>query len=235
MYRRQREKDRRRPLPVTRSLASISEGEWYEGIVQKTRENGAFVSIGAEVDGFVHAKDISDSEFVDARTLRRGEALSVCVKFVDVDRKVLSLSAIPYERTDAYLSATNSKGLMDFAIDVKVHNATIIRTTKYAAFVDIGAKVPAYLHYADIGLEPRMRVGGPREPILQPRPGLQIDECWIKDIEFARHRVRITTIPPDLRDDPHINPPPKPEYLKYLQYQQHRDSPPHPDDDYHYF
>ena len=36
----------------------------------------------------------------------------------------------------------------------------------YGAFVDVGARVPAYLHVADIGLLPRTKVGAARVPRL---------------------------------------------------------------------
>ena len=73
---------------------------------------------------------------------------------------------------------------------------------RYAAFVDVGAAVPAYLHVADIGLLPRTRVGAARVPRLKlEAPGQTIDACWVKAVDIARDRIRLTLLPPEDRDD----------------------------------
>lgn len=197
-------------LPVTRT--NFTQGEWLEGVVRKVRHNGAFVSVGGENEGFLHAKDVSDAEFVDdaTRVLRPGDMVQVCVKAAD--GVSLSLSMIPLESTESYLAEHNDLQVDDFAVDSALEDVKIIRVTPFAAFVDIGCVVPAYLHVKDIGLLPQKRVGAKREPIIQPEPGLRIDRCWVKSVDIARNRIRITSIPPELRDDPHINPPTKYRY-----------------------
>lgn len=203
------------PLPLTRPLAALRRGEWLDGVVRKTRTNGAFVTVGTEIDGFLHVKDVSETEFIaDADdALNRGDHIQVCVKWVDPAAASLALSMIPLERTDSYLASRYSLLPADFTVDQHLKNATIMRVTRYAAFLDVGCKVPGYLHVADIGLKPRTKIGAKREPIVSPRPGLTIASCWVKSVDFQRNRIRITCIPPHLRDDPSIKPPPKDRYF----------------------
>lgn len=216
MRRRTTARDKKpRALPLTRSLASLRQGEWLEGVVRKTRTNGAFVTVGTEIDGFLHVKDLSETKFVDDAdvALKRGDQIKVCVKWADPATTSLALSMIPLERTDSYLAARYSLTPADFTIDQHLENATILRVTPFAAFLDVGCTVPAYLHVADIGLKPRTRIGAKREPIVSPQPGLTITSCWVKSVDCERKRIRVTCIPPHLRDDPSIKSLPKRPYF----------------------
>lgn len=194
-------------LDVTTSLADLQPGQWLDGVVRKTRPNGAFVTVGAETDGFLHAKDVSETEFIEdcSRALQPGDRIRVCVKWAT--NSTLALSVVPLRQTHL---AHNELDIRDFQVDQAIQDAVVVRCTPYAAFLDVGCTTPAYLHVADIGLKPRMRIGAPREPIISPRPGLTVPTCWIKAIDLGRNRLRVTCIPPHLRDDPHIKPPPKP-------------------------
>ena len=51
-------------LVQTRALASLQQGEWFEGVVRVIKPHGAWVSIGTEIDGFMHVRDLSNTEFV---------------------------------------------------------------------------------------------------------------------------------------------------------------------------
>ena len=189
------------PLVEAASLENATTGEWFSGVVRAVKPHGAWVSIGSEVDGFVHCRDMSDTAFIDdARAaLRAGDEVDCCVKGADAAKRVLSLSLLQVEAPEV---AANRKAVKAFAVDDVLEAVPVTRVTEFAAYVDIGATVPAYLHVADIGLLPRSKVGAPRVPRLKlETPGQIIDRAWVKSVDIARDRVRLTLVPPDLRDD----------------------------------
>ena len=89
-------------------------------------------------------------------------------------------------------------------MDERLEDVVVTRVTPHAGFVDVGARVPAYLHVADIGLLPRRKVGAARVPRLKlEAPGQSIQECWVKAVDVGRDRLRLTLVPPGPeRDDP---------------------------------
>ena len=142
---------------------------------------------------------MSATDFVDdpAKLLRVGQAVDACVKAADATKRVLSLSLLQVEPP--------KEGLLrvaDFSVDQKLENVVVERVTPYAAFVDVGAAVPAYLHVADIGLLPRTKIGAARIPRLRlEAPGQVIAEAWVKAVDLARNRIRLTLLAPGDRDD----------------------------------
>ena len=170
-------------------------------MVRAVKPHGAWVSIGSEVDGFVHCRDMSETTFIsDAKeALRVGDEVDCCIKGADATKRVLSLSLLPVESDE---HAAKRLPVKDFAVDQQLTDVTVTRVTDFAAFVEIGAKVAGYLHVADIGLLPRTKVGVARVPRLKlEKPGQVIDACWVKSVDIARQRIRLTMLPPDVRDD----------------------------------
>lgn len=188
-----RRRARRKPgyLKMERKLDDVKEGEWFDGKVRKFRPYGAYVSIGTEIDGFLHIKDITDEKFLESpeEALRLGQSIRVGVKYVDPQKQILALTANQHTFQRGDLELEN--------LPVKFEHAKITKTTPYAAYVDVGAVVPAYLHVADIGLLPQMKIGAPRVPRVTFEPGFVIPECWVKSVDLQRKRIRITTVPPD--------------------------------------
>ena len=64
MKERQRQRPAYLPLKPEASLENATAGQWFSGVVRNLKPHGAWVSIGAEVDGFVHCRDMSDTDFV---------------------------------------------------------------------------------------------------------------------------------------------------------------------------
>lgn len=75
------------------SIADLTEGEWYPGIVTNITQFGAFVDIGIKENGLLHVSQISDT-FIDnaLEALTVGETLKVKIIGVDIARKRISLS-----------------------------------------------------------------------------------------------------------------------------------------------
>eukprot|EP00633_Aureoumbra_lagunensis_P002283 CAMPEP_0197290642 /NCGR_PEP_ID=MMETSP0890-20130614/8656_1 /TAXON_ID=44058 ORGANISM="Aureoumbra lagunensis, Strain CCMP1510" /NCGR_SAMPLE_ID=MMETSP0890 /ASSEMBLY_ACC=CAM_ASM_000533 /LENGTH=269 /DNA_ID=CAMNT_0042762769 /DNA_START=88 /DNA_END=898 /DNA_ORIENTATION=- len=178
-------------------LEQLTVGDWFDGVVRKLRPHGAYVSIGTEIDGFVHVKDLRENEFVQRAedVLFLGQEIRVCVKGVDPDTKRLSLSAVALDHT-----LTGDKAISSFTLNQRLTNVRIMRVTPYAAFVDVGAIIPAYLHVTDVGLLPRKRIGAPRVPRVQLQPGIIIPECWISYLDPESPRgLRISCLTPEER------------------------------------
>ena len=144
MKERQRQRPAYLPLKPEASLENATAGQWFSGVVRNLKPHGAWVSIGAEVDGFVHCRDMSDTDFVsDSReVLRLGDGIEGCVKGADAAKRVLSLSMLQVEPVD------ESRPISQWTSG---RGRRRTRVTPHAAFVDVGARVPAYLHVADIG------------------------------------------------------------------------------------
>lgn len=198
-----REKPAFLPLVPAASLANASTGDWFPGVVRALKAHGAWVSIGAEIDGFVHCRDFSRKTWVDdgrESFLSVGQTVDVCVKGADAAKRVLSLSLLPVEDAAAVGARKDVRG---FEVGQKIDAAAVTRVTPYAAYVEIGATVQGYLHVADIGLLPRSRIGAPRVSrlVLDDEPGQTVPTCWVKSVDIARDRIRLTTIPPDEQDD----------------------------------
>ena len=200
-FKRSRAKPAYLPLVAEAALENATTGAWFPGVVRSLKPHGAWVSIGSEVDGFVHCRDMSDSSFIsDARdALRVGDEVDCCVKGADAAKRVLSLSLLQVEAPE---DAAGRAPVKAFAVDQLLENVEVARVTEHAAFVDVGAAVPAYLHVADIGLLPRTKVGAARVPRLRlEKAGQVIDKCWVKSVDIARDRLRLSLVPPEERDD----------------------------------
>lgn len=95
--------------------------------------------------------------------------------------------------------AGSLKSLRDFSMDEVLRDVRIKRVTPYASFLDIGADVEGYLHVSDVGFKPRMKIGGYLERNLEAEVDMLVDICWVKSIDLARNRIRLSIISPEER------------------------------------
>ena len=127
MKERQRQRPAYLPLKPEASLENATAGQWFSGVVRNLKPHGAWVSIGAEVDGFVHCRDMSDTDFVsDSReVLRLGDEIDVCVKGADAAKRVLSLSMLQVEPVDESRRAVST-----YSVDEKLEDVAVTRVTR---------------------------------------------------------------------------------------------------------
>ena len=98
MNERRRQRPAYLPLKPEASLENATAGQWFSGVVRNLKPHGAWVSIGAEVDGFVHCRDMSDTDFVgDSREVLRLGVAGVVGSVVT--RKYCALSPHPDSHT----------------------------------------------------------------------------------------------------------------------------------------
>ena len=122
---------------------NIEEGKHYTGVVRSLVDFGAFIDIGG-VDGLVHVSELSWSRNAKpADVLKVGEEVDVYVKSFDKETKKISLG---YKRIedDPY-----------YAIEERmpvgcVVQGTVVRLTKFGAFVQLEPDLDALCHVSQI-------------------------------------------------------------------------------------
>jgi len=124
-------------------LASLSEGQLIEGIVQRIAAFGAFVDVGG-VDGLVHISQLSHEHVEKVSDfLKEGDKVNVKILAVDRDSERISLSIKetlpgPWER----IEERAPKGT--------VLEGTVRRLVSYGAFVEVFPGVEGLVHISRI-------------------------------------------------------------------------------------
>ena len=122
---------------------NIEEGKHYKGVVRSLVDFGAFIDIGG-VDGLVHVSELSWSRNAKpADVLKVGEEVDVYVKSFDKETKKISLGYKKLE-DDPY-----------YAIEERmpvgcVVQGTVVRLTKFGAFVQLEPDLDALCHVSQI-------------------------------------------------------------------------------------
>eukprot|EP00172_Hildenbrandia_rubra_P001628 Plantae.Rhodophyta-Hildenbrandia_rubra.ctg2200.p1 GENE.Plantae.Rhodophyta-Hildenbrandia_rubra.ctg2200~~Plantae.Rhodophyta-Hildenbrandia_rubra.ctg2200.p1 ORF type:complete len:508 (-),score=91.51 Plantae.Rhodophyta-Hildenbrandia_rubra.ctg2200:890-2413(-) len=129
----------RKPIP----LDKIGIGERRLGTVRNLVPWGAYVSIGAEKDGLVHVRDMSD-EYVahPSYIVAPGDCVEVFVKYVDIEKKILALSLIPVVED---FEGKYRVGITALEVGQRIL-AIVKRVTNYGAYVDVGCTTDAWVH-----------------------------------------------------------------------------------------
>lgn len=76
-----------------KSIADLTEGQWYPGLVTNITQFGAFVDIGIKENGLIHLSQMAD-KFVESAldVLKVGQEVKARVMDVDLERKRIALS-----------------------------------------------------------------------------------------------------------------------------------------------
>ena len=69
---------------------------------------------------------------------------------------------------------------------------TITRVTLYGAFVDVGARVPAFLHFMDHTDFP-LHAGTPIQEWIPVDKRVRV---WVKELDLDRERIKVTGVRP---------------------------------------
>uniref|UniRef100_A0A7S1BMA4 S1 motif domain-containing protein n=1 Tax=Corethron hystrix TaxID=216773 RepID=A0A7S1BMA4_9STRA len=155
---------------------------------------GAYVDIGCEIDGLLHVRDMSASDFIShpRELFTSGDKvdLDLLVKYVDPAGRRLAFSAVPLEDESAEEEEDRIR-----VEDVHLHDelwGEIAKVTAYGAFVEIGTEVEGFLHFMDHPDHPLYR----GEP---PRTFMAVGErvrVWAADVDVERNRIKLTAVRP---------------------------------------
>ncbi len=93
---RNRRKETTWSLGVTRTVKELIVGSWVDGKVRNILPYGAYVDIGAEKDGLLHVKDMSECFVSNPHDeVEPGQLVNVRVKHVAANPAVIALSRVP--------------------------------------------------------------------------------------------------------------------------------------------
>lgn len=154
------------------SLSSLKPGDALSGTVVSLELAGAFVDIGAPVNGFVHISKLQPRKVnrVD-EVLEAGQQVEVWVSSVDADAERLELTMIrPVElKWDQIQPGNTVKG-------------KVIRIENFGAFVDIGAERHGLVHVSEMS----------SEYVRDPRQFVSVgDEVEVSVLEVDRKKKQI--------------------------------------------
>ncbi len=157
----------------------IEEGFTYEGIVRSIQPYGAFVELGAGVDGMVHTTDLSWRHISSpADVVSVGDKIKVFVKSVDKEKKRISLG-YRTEETNPWTMFVSQYHEGD-VITVK-----IVGITPFGAFGEILPGVDGLIHISQLSLK---RVEKPEDVVSMGEE----KEVKITGIDYDKKKVNLS-------------------------------------------
>ena len=157
---------------------NIEEGKRYIGTVRSLVDFGAFIDIGG-VDGLVHVSELSWSRNAKpSDVLKVGDQVEVYVKSFDKDTKKISLGYKRLEDDPYY----NIEERMPLGCIVK---GTVVRLTKFGAFVQLEPDLDALCHVSQISSE---RLDKPEDALTV---GQEV-QAQVTEIDTEKRRISIS-------------------------------------------
>ncbi|GMR10617.1 MAG: hypothetical protein BMS9Abin28_1438 [Anaerolineae bacterium] len=161
-------------------LADFKADDDVRGKVTSIGVAGAFLDVGAEVEGFVHLSRLSPRSNRVEEVLTVGQEVELWVSKVDPAAERLELTMIRPIR----LKWGQIKPGMKVA-------GAVTRLEKFGAFVDIGAERDGLVHVSE------MSDDYVRDPANIARVGDQV-EVVVLDVDRSKRQIRLSmNIPPD--------------------------------------
>ena len=159
--------------------ANIEVGKTYEGTVRSLTSYGAFVDLGAGVDGMVHVTELSWKRISDpSKVVSVGDKITVFVKSFDPEKKRISLGY----KTEA----DNPWNIFraQYAVG-DVATVKIVNLQPFGAFAEIVDGVDGLIHISRIAMQ---RVANPGEVLSVG----QVVDAKIVDIDDENHKVSLS-------------------------------------------
>ena len=157
----------------------IEEGKEYEGIVRSIQNYGAFVELGAGVDGMVHTTELSWRHIGNpSEVVSIGDKIKVFVKSFDREKKRISLG-YKTEATNPWTLFTNAYQTGD------VVNVKVVSIMPFGAFAEIIPGVDGLIHISQLS---NKRVAKPEDVV---KVGDMVD-VKITDIDYDRKKISLS-------------------------------------------
>jgi small subunit ribosomal protein S1 len=165
---------------------SIVEGAVMTGRVTSVREFGAFVDLGAGVQGLLHVSEMGWSRVSDtSEVVNPGEEITVKVLRVDDDKQKISLG-LKQLTADPWSSVNQMYEIG------QVHSGRVTRIVEFGAFVELEPGVEALAHASTFG--PTGQSGGWSRAVA---PGLTAP-FEILSIDPEKKRIGVALVPDDV-------------------------------------
>ena len=157
----------------------IEEGKEYEGVVRSIQNYGAFVELGAGVDGMVHTTELSWKHIGNpSEVVSVGDTIKVFVKSFDREKKRISLG-YKTEATNPWTLFTNAYQVGD------VVNVKIVSIMPFGAFAEIIPGTDGLIHISQLSDK---RVAKPDDVV---KVGDQVD-VKITDIDYDKKKISLS-------------------------------------------
>ncbi|MBE6600382.1 MAG: 4-hydroxy-3-methylbut-2-enyl diphosphate reductase [Ruminococcaceae bacterium] len=159
--------------------AELEEGKQYTGRVKSMTSYGAFVDLGAGVDGMVHATELSWKHIKSpAEVVSIGDEITVFVKSFDAEKRRISLGYKTDEMNPWYIF-TGKYAVGDVA------SVKIVNMMPFGAFAEIVDGVDGLIHISQIA---NKRIAQPAE-VLEIG---QVVDAKIIDIDNEKQKVSLS-------------------------------------------
>lgn len=157
----------------------IAPGAEFSGKVTSLTNYGAFVEIGAGIEGLVHVSEISHHRVQDpADVLTAGQSVRVLVQKYNADNGRISLSMKALEQDPWEVAAA------DFKVDT-VTKGRVVRLQPFGAFVELTAGVDGLVHISEVS---HRRINHPREVL---NVGDEV-EVKVINVDFDKRRIGLS-------------------------------------------
>lgn len=159
--------------------AEIEVGKVYEGVVRSLTSYGAFVDLGAGVDGMVHVSELSWKRIGNpAKVVSVGDHINVFVKSFDAEKKRISLG-YKTEADNPWNIFRAQYAVGDIA------SVKIVNIQPFGAFAEIVDGVDGLIHVSRIAMH---RIANPGEVLSVG----QVVDARIVDIDEENHKVSLS-------------------------------------------
>ena len=167
-------------------LASLAEGDTYEGIISSIADFGAFVDLGG-ADGLIHLSELSWNRVSHpSEVVSVGETVKVQILSVDLDRRRIGLSLRRLQ--------PQPWDLVDQQFEVgQVVTGRITKLVNFGAFARLDSGVEGLIHISELA---NRRVTHPKEVVAEGEE----HELRIIRIDTARQRMGLSlkqALPPE--------------------------------------
>ena len=159
--------------------ANLAEGQYFTGKIKSLTSYGAFVDLGAGVDGMVHASELSWKHIKNpAEVVSIGDEITVFVKSFDAEKKRISLGYKTEESNPWYIFTHN------FAVG-DTAAVKIVNMMPFGAFAEIVDGVDGLIHISQIA---KTRIAQPSEVLSLG----QVVDAKIIDIDNEKQKVSLS-------------------------------------------
>ena len=158
-------------------MAALAVGQTYDGTVRQVVDFGAFVDIGASVEGLVHRSNLSWNNAEPADVVKPGDALKVTVLSLENGRISLGHKQLIEDDWGTRAAELHAGDIVE---------GRVTHFAKFGAFVQVSGKIEGLLHDSEISWD---RTVHRAQQILKLNDTIRVK---ILEIDPERRRLRLS-------------------------------------------